>query len=66
VRHKVDVELRSIEERTEQTIAKYIARLQNGGERLIGGIGGMNNVELDIMLNSLKDEIKSYSERIVS
>lgn len=65
VRHKVDVELRSIEERTEHSIAKYIARLQNGGEKLMIGGGSINNLELDIMLNSLKDEVKSYAERVV-
>ena len=32
---------------------------------MIGG-GSINNLELDIMLNSLKDEIKSYAESIVS
>jgi biopolymer transport protein ExbB/TolQ len=64
-RHKADVEMRAIEERMEQTIAKYIARLQNGDEKLIIGGGSINNLELDIMLNSLKEELKAYTERVV-
>lgn len=31
---------------------------------MIGG-GSINNLELDLMLNSLKEELKSYTERVV-
>ncbi len=72
VRHKVEVELRGIEERCEQTIAKTIAKIQSGtmtsagtGEKITLGGGGINNLELDHMLNSLKEEMKAYAERIV-
>jgi len=73
VRHKVDVELRGIEERTEQTFAKHVAKLQTGtatyagtGEKIVIGNGsGVSNLELDLMLNTVKEEMKAYSERIV-
>ena len=65
------MELRGIEERTEQIIAKYIAKLQTGtatsgsGERISLGGGGISNLELDTLLNALKGEMKSYTERVV-
>jgi hypothetical protein len=61
------VELRCIEERTEQSISKCIAKLSAGGsgDKLVLGGSGINNLELDMMLNSLKDDLKSYAERIV-
>ena len=31
---------------------------------MLGG-GGINNLELDLMLNSLKEEMKAYAERVV-
>jgi hypothetical protein len=71
VRHKVEVELNGIEERTEQVIAKYIAKLQTGtmtggtGEKISIGGGGISNLELDTLLNTLKDEMKAYTERVV-
>jgi hypothetical protein len=61
LRHKVEVELKSTEERTEQTTIKHLAKLQITG----GGAFGMNNLELDMMLNSLKEELKSYADRVV-
>ena len=47
VRHKVEVELRSGEERTESIIAKHMAKGAVGG--MNGGmlVGGLNNLELD-------------------
>jgi hypothetical protein len=71
VRHKVEIELKSIEERTEQIIAKYIAKLQTGtikggtGEKIMIGGGGISNLELDTIINTLKDEMKAYTERVV-
>ena len=72
IRHKVEVELRGIEDRTEGVIAKNVAKLRNGdfGDGSGGGIGSggglnINNLELDMMLNSLKEEMKSYAERVV-
>ena len=71
MRHKVEVELKSIEERTEQIIAKYIAKLQTGtitggtGEKIMIGGGGISNLELDTIINTLKDEMKAYTERVV-
>ena len=71
MRHKVEVELRGIEERTEQIIAKYIAKLQTGtatsgtGERISLGGSGISNLELDSIINTVKDEMKAYAERIV-
>ncbi len=35
------------------------------GEKITLGGGGINNLELDHMLNSLKEEMKAYAERIV-
>lgn len=67
----MEVELRGIEERSEQIIAKYIAKLQTGtatgssGDRLVLGGGGISNLELDLMVNTLKDEMKAYTERVV-
>jgi hypothetical protein len=67
----VEVELRGIEERSEQIIAKYIAKLQTGtaissfGDKLVLGGGGISNLELDHMVNTLKDEMKAYAERVV-
>jgi hypothetical protein len=71
IRHKVDVELRGIEDRTEGVIAKNVAKLRNGdfgdGSGAVSSGGGLtiNNLELDMMLNSLKEEMKSYAERVV-
>lgn len=69
VRHKVEVELRGIEERTEQIIAKFMAKLQMGtsasGDKITIGGSGISNLELDLMLNTLKDELKAYTERVV-
>jgi len=62
LRHKVEVELKTTEERTEQATIKHLAKLQVTG----GGAFGMNNLELDLMLTSLKDEVKSYADRVVS
>ena len=63
------MELRGTEERTEQATVKYIAKLQmggvGGGTGFLSG-GGINNLELDMMLNSLKEEMKTYAERVVS
>ena len=67
----MEVELRGIEERSEQIIAKYIAKLQTGtatsssGGKIVLGGGGISNLELDHMVNTLKDEMKSYTERVV-
>ena len=67
----MEVELRGIEERSEQIIAKYIAKLQTGtatgssGEKLVFGGVGISNLELDHIINTLKDEMKAYTERIV-
>ena len=69
MRHKVEMELRGTEERTEQATVKYIAKLQmggvGGGTGFLSG-GGINNLELDMMFNSLKEEMKTYAERVVS
>lgn len=67
VRHKVEVELRGIEERTETTIGKYFVKLQNGGSLtgLVGSSSNINNLELDMLLNELKEEMKAYTERVV-
>jgi len=35
------------------------------GEKIMLGGGGINNLELDLMLNSLKEEMKAYAERVV-
>ncbi len=67
----MEVELRGIEERSEQIIAKYIAKLQTGtatgssGGKIVLGGGGISNLELDHMVNTLKDEMKAYTERVV-
>ena len=67
----MEVELRGIEDRSEQIIAKYIAKLQTGtvtgssGDKLVLGGGGISNLELDHMVNTLKNEMKAYAERVV-
>jgi hypothetical protein len=35
------------------------------GERIMIGGGGISNLELDTIINTLKDEMKAYTERIV-
>ena len=55
------MELKSTEERTEQATIKHLAKLQITS----GGAFGMNNLELDLMLNSLKEELKAYTDRVV-
>ena len=31
----------------------------------IGGGAGVNNLELDMMMNGLREEMKAYTERVV-
>jgi len=35
------------------------------GERIMLGGNGVSNLELDLMLNTVKEEMKAYAERIV-
>ncbi len=35
------------------------------GEKIVLGGSGISNLELDLMLNTLKEELKAYTERVV-
>ncbi|CDW91573.1 UNKNOWN [Stylonychia lemnae] len=71
VRHKSEVDLRSTEERTIMLIDKYFQKLQHGtgdekSTTIIQNIaGGVSLGDIDQRLNSVKEEMKSYAERVV-
>lgn len=57
--------MRGLEDRTEGIIAKQLAKHGGSISYGEGGTSGMNNLELDMLLNSLKEECKAYAERVV-
>ena len=67
VAHKVDGDLKSVEERTLMVIEKYFMKVQAGtSEHKIQGVNlPMNSMELDQRITALKDEQRQYIERII-
>lgn len=48
------------------SIDKYFQKIQAGvGDVKLPGSGGLNIIELDERINSLKEEMKAYTERVM-
>ena len=62
MKHKLQQELAQFEERAEQAMARQVMK---GAGVPIGGGAGVNNLELDMMMNGLREEMKAYTERVV-
>lgn len=65
MRHKLEVELRANEERAELSISAGLAKIQIGNGGMIVGGSTTNRLELDTIINSLREEMKAYTERVV-
>eukprot|EP00347_Sterkiella_histriomuscorum_P013165 403365759 len=70
VKHKTEVDQRTTEERTLMLIDKYFQKLQYGqgdekAKEVVQGQSRSSGIDIDQRLNSLKEEMKAYSERVV-
>lgn len=66
VKHKVDIDLKNIEERTLLVIDKYFNKINiDGKDNKISGTNGMSIFDMDDRLKTLKEELKLNMKKLI-